>query len=573
MPTPEIQEASVQQEATPVVSQQTPGVGSYAGATVGQALDVAGDALWKIGTQEYQRAMQAKAQQAESNAQREMQQVRDGYASKQFGENAVKTHQQTSDALEAIRTKYEHSIPSKMGRNVYNNATLKILRMSQEGVDSHFERQNKVFQNDQFLSVAQNNTKEIATQARDNPANALKLLRDLPARARQQAEGQGKEGEAADAFVSKIMQAPTQAYLVGLTHNLDVTPTQLDEAYEKYGTVLTDAGRKSVEAAIFKKSVAWTASAIVDTLPVVAYDARGRYNVDAVQEHKANLDPDDPRTPAIIKSLDHAVLERNNEVKARVLQSMDAINKAQVRGQPFKMSLADSADVAEIRMNDGALARALDRRETNELATAQGRELRTVKTANRASFNEELFRVNTLSDDALRQLNPKEYANVVRALGLPEPMVDKLTHHVEAEQKEATGGLTRTDLTSIASAVATAAHRGSPRLSAQAKLEIHSALAEAKRNGLIKDYDSAVKFAQSKTKIVPNGTTMFGLVGKTATQWQIDAAHRDSDGPRTAPAQAVPVAKQNVPKRLSAPKTIGGETRVYDYDLKAWVKP
>lgn len=236
---PQIEVPTEQADALPATVLPSPTTGAF-GVGVGAGLQSAGDELFQIGHQQYLKAAEATAQQAEASFQTQAFKLRDEYRNL-YGDKALGAHSQYSDAVEALRSKMANDLPSKYATSLFNNGSLRNGRLVQEGIDQHFEQQNKVFQFGSFKKLQASDAHAAAKLGEDYENNAAAIDEKIEGVYKRGLEiySQSYSAADADALAKQDKAVAADALITGMAKN-----PALSKALAKYGDVI-DAKQKS----------------------------------------------------------------------------------------------------------------------------------------------------------------------------------------------------------------------------------------------------------------------------------------------------------------------------------------
>jgi len=134
--TPELEAPAAdiqQQQAAPI---PTPPPGAFTGEVVGKVIN-------QIATEEYQRSVEAMANQATADFQNFALDKRVEYLNK-YGGDAIAAYPETMQALRDKQQEILNNLTSRHARRLTFDSTERVARLVQESVDSHFVQQNKV---------------------------------------------------------------------------------------------------------------------------------------------------------------------------------------------------------------------------------------------------------------------------------------------------------------------------------------------------------------------------------------------------------------------------------------------
>ncbi len=327
---PEIEVPSATPEQTPVVPTPTPPLGAFGGAVVGAGLTDFGKELYGIGHQEYHRAIEARAQEAENNFQEKALKLRDEYRGK-LGWDAVQAHPEVTAALEKARAQIGQSLNSKDGRVLYNNNTLRNARLMQESIDSWFEQQNRSYQIGEYKKSLRNNANMAAGLAQDglpNLAAAKEMFDASYDRSLKFGLTHGLNQEEAEQTAKVDASQVVDAYVVSLSKRKDLPASALQSAFDQFKGQMSAHAIEGVGGAV-------TAKVGNDVAREVVYGAK-RFSAQRGAEPDADGQVDegdvwrrleaakvpDDRMPAVMKSIREYLTLENARFDARAKQKV-----------------------------------------------------------------------------------------------------------------------------------------------------------------------------------------------------------------------------------------------------------
>lgn len=276
---PEIEVPTARPESAPAPTGPEPTSNSYFGKAVGGALSQAGEQLHSIGMTEYQRAAETKAQEAETAYQKQAQQIRDGYKQK-LNYDAIGSHTEVSEALEKARTEIGRTLASKHGLSLYNNSTLKIARFAQEGIDSHFEQQNKSYQINTHTDAQSENIRMLAGMASGpgfKPESVAEAAQTIYDAEKKFSKSQGFSDSEADLRSKKKMAVAMDGYFDVLTNkNSGRSNEEVKSEFEKWKAAgYTDKHiEEKVMSSTYAQSARMAVRQIFDATPRLVNDPR-----------------------------------------------------------------------------------------------------------------------------------------------------------------------------------------------------------------------------------------------------------------------------------------------------------
>lgn len=343
---PEIEVPTVRPESTPAPTGPEPSSGAYFGKAVGGALSKSGEQLHAIGMMEYQRAAETKAQEAETAYQKQAQQIRDMYKQK-LNFDAVGTHTEVSEALEKARTEIGRTLTSKHAVSLYNNSTLKIARFAQEGIDSHFEQQNKSYQFNVFKKGQVADVGDAARYAQEgNLAAVQAMVEKVHNNSYKYQIEHGMDEETARTVAKLDSSKPADAAMKVLSKSGSPLTR---EAFEKFGELLDPNTRSAISTSMVAHEATTQAQQIVNNAPKMNYSRKGDADPDgpinevAVQDALSKV-PEE-KQPAVQKALDQILNERSRRLDAVVKQKVSQIMAdGQSEDGTFRLNRQKSAE-------------------------------------------------------------------------------------------------------------------------------------------------------------------------------------------------------------------------------------
>lgn len=248
---PEI-EPSEQATAQPAPVIQAPPLGVFSGEAVGQGLGEIGKEVFATGMGAYHMAAEATAQAAETRFQTDAVKILEKYKT-QYGWSAVQSHPQVTQELAQARQSALESLPSKLGRQYFNNSTLRIHRYAQESADSHFEQQNKIFQFGAYKQKQAADLGDLRTYAADQKpgGKAEDYEKRLIDRATNQYGALTGDQEAVDAEVHRVKTLIADTVLRSIADK----GGDAVAALKKYGALASGKALDAAQSALFEQRV------------------------------------------------------------------------------------------------------------------------------------------------------------------------------------------------------------------------------------------------------------------------------------------------------------------------------
>lgn len=239
MPVPQIQVPTEGDDQLPTTVIPTAAPGAF-GAGAGEGLEKAGGAIFQEGFKEYHAAAEATAQLAEAEFQTRAFKLRDEYKNL-YGDKAISSHTQYSQAVDDLFTSTAAGLKSKYATALFKNGGMRNARLVQEGMDQHFEQQNKVFQFGAFKKLQASDTHAVAKLGENYDANEGAIDDKLETVYKRGLATYSQSYSAADAEI--LAKQDKSVAADALITSLAKSPS-LPKALAKYGDVL-DAKQKS----------------------------------------------------------------------------------------------------------------------------------------------------------------------------------------------------------------------------------------------------------------------------------------------------------------------------------------
>lgn len=263
------------------------------GAAVGRGLSAVGEELYGVGMVAYHHAVEAQAQDKETEFQKKALQIRDQYRGLYnkdalFDDAGNNIHEKFSQSLETARAEAARAINTKDGRRLFLNNSLRTARLIQESIDSHFEQQSRSYQLTTFKQGQDVDTQTVAALAKDgNLQGASEKIKEMQAKAEAFAATRGLDSEvAAQLAASKGSHALIRTLL-------EAKNPLSGEAYAQWGDRLDPSYQAIAQKTIEAQTVVSGGEKILANLPRVDSDkklnARGTIDDDAYREAIAHV--------------------------------------------------------------------------------------------------------------------------------------------------------------------------------------------------------------------------------------------------------------------------------------------
>lgn len=413
---PEIDVPMVTSEAQPSPVSPKPSLGAFPGAHIGEGLSRVGETLFQIGWAEHQKAAEAIAQQKETEFQTQALALRDKYK-QMFNMDAIAAHDGVTAELAKAREKIGNSLTTKHGAALYNNNSLRNMRLIQEAIDNHFETQNKSFQFGEHRKGQDLDLNVVAKLAADGNVNGaeekIKMMQD---KTRQFAGSHGLDPDTEAALITSKAAHSLVKTLV------DGHSPQAVDAYKKWGEHLDRSFQDTVQKTLATQGVATAVEKLLVNLPRV--DADGKTNprgrIDQTELRKTmDAQPADEFGGRVRDKLKLEADRLDDENKRAGDQMEDRIYRlGQGRGrngmfgipegttewEEFKALYSKRADVL-VRETHTNLRRSVTEGRADEAHT--GKE----------AFGRAASRLYEASTEELKQITPQSVAAQVRADG------------------------------------------------------------------------------------------------------------------------------------------------------------
>lgn len=601
MPVPEIQVPDATPEAMPVPQSSAPPLGAFSGADVGGALSKIGDELFGEGWNEYHKAIEAVAQDKENQFQSKALALRDQY--RNLGNmDAITAHSKFTDALENLRQEVGQSIGSKYGSTLYNSNSLRNSRLVQESIDSHFEQQNRSYQDMVYKDGNGLDTTALASLAADpkfDPAKVQLKTDMIMERTKNYEMAHGVPAEQAEEHAKKQLGVSLDAYFDVLTNKDSGRSTsEIKSEYDKWNSQgLLD---KHVQVKVMASGQALEARAavrdIVEGTKRLVNDAKfdghpdpdgepdftsiDRKVFDYIQKHPEQEEYALREQNALHQKLDN---EFTQTVKSKVDRVVaDARRTADSTGV-FKAD-PTSRDYLWLLRNK---ATALDSIVRSEYTSDQ-RVQKVAHDANASHFKSDLITMAANDPTAFNKLDPAQIFKMqddpkyaggfdkdFRLGGADKILKELQDQHQKGElawvQKTTSEYLARNIYTNKSNSDEVLKTKAGPMYT-----EISTALQEALKNGSVKrdNFASIDAFLKAETSKVDQ-KTIFGAKVFGSYKAEQDAKIRATlSTPQAAPAPApAPKASPTVvgPHKIVTIKRAGQPDRQWDQTDSKWV--
>lgn len=431
MAVPELQMPSVQSEATPTPQAVPVNVGSA--GEVGAGIGKVGDALFQEGYREYHLAAETFAQQKENQFQDQALVLRDKYKNL-FGDDAVKAHSDYSAELTKLRDTIGKTINSKYGFNLFDNGSRRNARFVQESMDSHFETQDRVFQDKTYKTAQFLDTKALASFAAQddyNPALIEEKIRGIGLRAARRAERLGLDP-------SDFAKQAIGTSLDGLFDVLGARkdPELLKAEYEKYNAkdLLDKSQQIKVMTQIHGSEAQQTAVSVMAATPRVNAAGSKALDVDAridesaaraaLQERMQGWEP--AKQDAALHEFDFRMKEETRRFQDTVKQKVEKIKTQGQTGetggvQAFRLDpVAMAKDLAWLNRNAPTEVTHLidlDTKSGRNAYSAQHRVDAANNNRNLLNLQDNLVDLAVTDPARFKKLTPTDVARMVQDTG------------------------------------------------------------------------------------------------------------------------------------------------------------
>lgn len=413
---PEIEVPTAHQEAMPSPVSQAPGPGAFSGAHVGAGLGSAAHELFSVGLESYHLAADAFAQQKETEFQTGALKLRDQYKSL-YNMDAIEAHDKFTAQMAEMRQKIEETIKSKRGAKIYNNNSLRNMRLVQESIDSHFEQQNRSHQFGEYRKGQDLDVGTVARFAADgNLGAASEKITMLQEAAKKFAGSHGLDPDTESALATR------KAAHALIKTMVDARDPSAQAAYKQWGGDLDPSYQATVQKTMATQGVAAEVEQILVNLPRVDSDGKTnpRGQIDAAAQRKVtDALPADERGEQVRDKLSREVARINSDFKSAGEQMEGRVVRLG-RGQGPNGLFAVPEGTTEWEE-----FRALYPIQAEKLAKESHSNLRKVVTEgradeahrNREAFGRAASRLYEASPEELKQITMESVASQMRSDG------------------------------------------------------------------------------------------------------------------------------------------------------------